>query len=195
MRHDVAEATLEKYLKPEIAEMATEILRQQYDGKVGYFPGSQLVQLLGISVLNPLDHYVKEKLRIKGYIRYMDDFLLIHEDKEYLEYCKAQIAKGLKARGYELHPKKTKIFPIAESFKFLGFYFTLTKTGKILIKIDPKNVKMERKRLRRLVNLAKKGKIAREKVDECYRSWRNHASKGNSRTLLRRMDEFYRDLW
>ena len=175
--------------------MAIEILREQYDGDVGYLPGSQLVQLLGISVLNPMDHYIKEKLQIKEYLRYMDDFLLFHKDKEYLEYCKDQIEKGLNSRGFVFNPKKTRIYPITEKIRFLGFYFTLTKTGKVVMLIDPKNVKAERKKLRRMVNLAKKGKMTRQKVDECYKCWRNHASKGNSRNLLRRMDKYYRDLW
>lgn len=195
MSHKTAEATLKKYLKPEIADMAIEILREQYPGEVGYLPGSQLVQLLGISVLNPMDHYIKEKLRIKEYVRYMDDFILFHEDKQYLECCKSQIEKGLNARGFVFNPKKTRIYPITERIKFLGFYFTMTETGKVVMLIDPKNVKMERKRLCRMVGLARKGRMTREKVDECYKSWRNHASKGNSHNLLRRMDAYYRSLW
>ena len=86
MSHKVAEGILKQYLKFEIANMAIEILREQYEGDVGYLPGSQLVQLLGISILNPMDHFIKEKLRIKEYGRYMDDFLLFHKDKAYLEY-------------------------------------------------------------------------------------------------------------
>lgn len=195
MSHKVAEANLRQYLKPEVADMAIEILREQYEGDVGYLPGSQLVQLLGISILNPMDHYIKEKLRIKEYIRYMDDFILFHKDKEYLEYCKEQIEKGLNARGYRLHPKKTRIFHIKQGFRFLGFDYKLTNTGKVLMFIDPRNVKMERRRLRRMANLVKKGRLTRHKVDECYKCWRNHASKGSSRKLLKRMDTFYKDLW
>lgn len=195
MSHKVAEENLRQYLKPEVADMAIEILREQYEGDVGYLPGSQLVQLLGISILNPMDHYIKEKLRIKEYVRYMDDFILFHKDKEYLEYCKDQIEKGLNARGYHLHPKKTRIFHIEQGFRFLGFDYKLTNTGKVLMFIDPKNVKMERRRLRRMANLVKKGRLTRHKVDECYKCWRNHASKGSSRKLLKRMDTFYEDLW
>ena len=195
MSHKVAEANLRQYLKPEVAEMAIEILREQYEGDVGYLPGSQLVQLLGISILNPMDHYIKEKLHIKEYGRYMDDFLLFHKDKAYLEYCKDQIEKGLNARGYQLHPKKTRIFHIKEGFRFLGFYYSLTDTGKVLMFVDPKNVKMARRRLRRMAGLVRKGRLTRHKVDECYKCWRNHASKGDSRALLQRMDTFYEDLW
>lgn len=44
-------------------------------------------------------------------------------------------------------------------------------------------------------NKAKRGQLAKDKVDEMYDSWRNHASKGNSYRLLKRMDKFYESLW
>lgn len=46
--------------------------RYQYAGDSGYNPGSQMVQIVGISLLDPVDHYVKEKLHVKRYIRYWD---------------------------------------------------------------------------------------------------------------------------
>ena len=57
------------------------------------------------------------------------------------------------------------------------------------------NVKHERKKLKRMVALAKKGEITKEKVDECFQSWCANASKGNSYKLLARMRKFYNDLW
>lgn len=195
MQHSVAEAVFEKHLPPDVFQAARTVLRDQYGDGVGYYPGSQMIQLAGISVLNDLDHFIKERLHIKFYIRYMDDFILIHHDKEYLEYCKEEIRKKLEAIQFTLHPKKTRIYPLTDGIKFLGFYHTLTDTGKVLRHIDPKNVKAERKKLRRLVNLAKKGYISEEKVAECYRSWRDHARKGDSHNLLQRMDTFYKDLW
>ena len=49
--------------------------------------GSMTSQVLAIFYLNDLDHFIKEELKIKGYIRYQDDFLLFSESREYLEYC------------------------------------------------------------------------------------------------------------
>lgn len=195
MQHSVAEATFKKHLPPDIYEAAVKVLHDQYGDGVGYFPGSQMIQLAGIAVLNDLDHYIKERLHIKFYIRYMDDFLLIHEDPAYLEYCREEIRKKLDDIQFTLHPKKTRIYPLKDGIKFLGFYHFLSDTGKIYLRVDPKNVKAERKKLRRLANLAKKGYISRDKVDECFRSWKDHARKGNSHNLLKRMDTFYEDLW
>lgn len=50
--------------------------------------GNQTSQLFSLIFLSAFDHYIKETLRIKYYLRYMDDFILIDPDKEYLQYCK-----------------------------------------------------------------------------------------------------------
>ena len=125
----------------------------------------------------------------------MDDFILIHEDKDYLDKCRIEIAKQLEPMGFELHPKKTRIYPITEGIKYLGFIFKLTDTGKVVKTVLPKNVKNYRRKLFRLVKLAKKGRITKDKVDECYRSWCAHAERGDSTKLLRRMDAYYKSLW
>jgi hypothetical protein len=195
MRHETAETVFRDNLEDYIFERAKVVLNNQYSGEVGYNPGSQMIQIAGISVLDKLDHFIKERLHIKYYIRYMDDFILIHESKEYLEYCQKQIREKLTEIGFEFNEKKTKIRPIEKGLLFLGFKFILTDTGKVLMFLNPNNVKHERKKLRRLVCKAKKGFITKEKVDQCYQGWRNHASKGNSFTLLRRMDKYYKDLW
>lgn len=77
----------------------------------------------------------------------------------------------------------------------IGLIGTLTDTGKVILILKPKNVKQERKKLYRLVQQAKRGEKPKAKVDECYNGWRNHAAKGNSTKLLRRMDKYYKDLW
>lgn len=195
MRHDVVDVTFKKYLSPEIYRRAMQILNEQYPGDVGFLPGSQMIQIAGVSVLNDIDHYAKEWLRLKSYTRYMDDIVIVHHDKEYLEFCKDELEKQLAKIGFQLHPRKTKIYPITDGIKYLGFIFTLTDTGKVVRTVLPKNVKMYRKKLRRLVTLSKKGVITKEKIDECYTSWRAHAAAGDSHTLLKRMDAYYKSLW
>lgn len=195
MRHDVAEAAFQKKLPPWAFERVREILRGQYGGDRGYNPGSQLVQIAGISVLNDLDHFIKERLRVHHYIRYMDDLILIHEDRDFLRKCYAEIVERLAAIGCEVNPKKTRLFLLSEGIMFLGFRYSLTETGKVLLQLNPERVKAQRKKLFRLVRKSKAGGIPRENVDMAYAAWRNHASKGNSYHLLQRMDKYYRDLW
>lgn len=195
MDHAMTESLFRRKLPPDVSKMVIDILRKQYDGASGYNPGSQLIQIAGISVLDGFDHYVKEKLRAKFYIRYMDDFLIISNDRHYLEYCQSEAREYLKGLGFELNPKKTKIYPLKNGIEFLGFIYRLTATGKVLLFVNPSNIKRERRKLRRLVAKSKRGGIPRDKVDESYAAWRNHASKGSSARLIKRMDSFYRDLW
>ena len=195
MNHAMTEETFKKKLDPEIYGMVVDILHGQYEGESGYNPGSQLIQIAGISVLDGFDHYCKEQLRAKFYIRYMDDFLMISNDKAYLEDCQTKAVEYLHGLCFEINEKKTRIYPLKDGIDFLGFQYQLTDTGKVLMFVRPINVKRERLKLRRLVKRSQKGLIPREKVNESYAAWRNHASKGNSYKLLQRMDSFYQNLW
>lgn len=195
MNHEVAEACFRRKLAPEAFEMVHRILVDQYAGESGYEAGSQLIQIAGISVLDDFDHYVKEQLHARMYIRYMDDFLIISEDREYLEDCMRKCTGYLENLRFEMNTKKTRVYPLKEGIEFLGFRYVLTESGKVLMLIRPENVKRQRKKLRRLVAKSRKGMIPREKVDESYAAWRNHASKGNTHQLLKRMDEYYKSLW
>lgn len=195
MKHQVAKDKFKKHLEPYVYDRTVEVLDGQYDGDTGFNPGSQMIQIAGISVLDELDHFNKEVLRIEPYLRYMDDFDMIHEDISYLEYCKEENTKKLAQYGFEPNPKKTKIVPLTKPILFLGFYFRLTETGKVIMTIDPANVKQERKKLYRLVAKAKKGELSKAKVDECFNAWIDHASKGNSYKLIQRMRAYYKGLW
>lgn len=178
MRHQIANDLFDRYLSEDVASFAKKVLDAQYSGDIGYYPGSQLLQLVGVAALNGLDHFIKEKLRIKHYIRYMDDFLLIHEDRRYLEYCRKQIEHELGLIGFHLHPDKTKIIPVNSQFKYMGFLYRLTPTGKVLMFVDPKLIKSTRKQVEKMQ------KVAPERVPERLRIWRDYASRGNSRKAV-----------
>jgi hypothetical protein len=149
-----------------------------------------MVQIAGISLLDPIDHFIKEKLGIKKYIRYMDDFFLLHESKEYLEHCLVEIESKLNEIGFSMNPKKTHIKPLKDGFLFLGFHYHVTKTGKIIMTLNSENVRHERKKLYRQVQLLKKNEITQDKIDDCFEGWKNNASKGNSCKLIKRTKEY-----
>lgn len=195
MRHTVAEETFKRGLPQWAFKRSREVLRGQYAGETGYNPGSQMVQIAGISVLSPLDHFIKEKLHIKKYRRYMDDFILIHPNESYLEeYCKPEIEKFIGEWGFELNPKKTRTFPFTDRFLFMGFYYQITKAGKVLMLIDPKKVKAERKKLVRMVNLYEKGKMPKFAIYQSYNGWKEHVKQGNTHKVIMRTDQFLKKL-
>ena len=85
----------------------------------GLFIGSMTSQVLAIFYLNDLDHYIKEVLKIKYYVRYQDDFLLFHQSKQYLRECFEKIREFLSKEKLTLN-RKTRIFKSTDKYMFLG---------------------------------------------------------------------------
>lgn len=173
--------------------------------EIGMGLGSQLTQLIQLSVLDDLDHIIKEQLHIKYYVRYMDDLILIDKDKEKLLNCLDIIEKWINDRELTLNKKKTQLFKIKQGINFLGFKFRLTDTGKVIITLLPAKLSHERRKLKRLVNRAKQGYMTKADVDRCFKSWKAHINnqsnrknkrvKRNCHNLLLSMDCFYKNLW
>lgn len=98
---------------------ALNIIYEILDSDTSLSIGFMTSQILGIFYLNDLDHYIKEELKIKYYVRYQDDFILIHYDKEYLKYCLIKIEEFLIKEKLEFN-KKTRIYKNNNNFIFLG---------------------------------------------------------------------------
>lgn len=106
--------------------------------------GNLSSQILAIYYLNTLDHFIKEELRHKYYVRYMDDFIILHHDKNYLKYTLKEIKKYLKKLKLDINDK-TFISEIHNSFIFLGVRFVLDdKRLRLLLPQDNK-IKIRRK--------------------------------------------------
>jgi len=88
----------------------------------GMPPGNLTSQFFANVYLNKLDQFVKRKLRAKYYIRYIDDFVILHESKEHLEEWKIEIGKFLReSLKLELHPDKSKVVSLSRGADFVGF--------------------------------------------------------------------------
>lgn len=114
---------------------------------VGLPIGNLTSQFFAIYYLSDMDHMIKEKLQIKHYIRYMDDFTLLHQDKEYLKYCKAEIESHLTGIKLKLNPK-TQIFPLSQGIDFLGFRTYMTDQGKVIRKLRRDSVRRMKRKIR-----------------------------------------------
>lgn len=98
--------------------------------KSGVPLGNQTSQWFALLYLDEVDRLIKEKLRIKHYTRYMDDFILLHHDKEYLRHCKAEIEKACGRLKMRLN-SKTQIGTLRCGIDYLGFNHKLRVDGKI----------------------------------------------------------------
>lgn len=110
-----------------------------YEKGKGLPIGNMSSQILAIFYLNDLDHFIKEKLNIKYYIRYMDDMILFHHDKDYLKFCLSSISDKLNEIKLRLN-NKTQLVDMKRGINFLGYRFVL-KDKKLIIKVK-KDVKM-----------------------------------------------------
>lgn len=174
---------IERINKLNISEYEKEIKIKEinnisyYKNGKGLPIGNMTSQILAVTYLNELDHYIKEKLKIKYYIRYMDDGILLHNDKEYLKYCLKEIEKILNLYKLKLNPKKTKINNIKTGIDFLGFRFYI-KNDKIILKLRNDCKKRFKKKMK--------------KFDyDVYQSYIGHLKWGNCNSLINFINEKY----
>lgn len=196
MSHEKVLKDFERQLDPGTLKRVKDVLDFQYKGETGYNPGSQMVQIAGISHPSALDHLIKEKLHIKYYIRYMDDFLLFHQNKEYLEKVLKVIKEQLAILGLEVNTKKTHIQSIRKPFMFIGFIYRVTDTGKIVTVVNPQKIKHTKRKIKKMIRLCLKGRITKAKVDECFNAHLNHISNGNTSYMqIKRLKKWYKNTW
>lgn len=144
--------------------------------------GYQTSQLFALLFLDDFDHFVKEQLHIQYYGRYMDDFFLIHPDKEYLQFCLREIRAYMDSLGLELN-EKTQIFPIRNGIDFLGFHTYLTESGKVIRKLRHSSIKRMRAKLRHWEKEYPAGLVTREQILQSWQAWDAHAAHGNTWAL------------
>jgi RNA-directed DNA polymerase len=138
--------------------------------------GNLTSQFFANVYLDGLDHFVKEVLRAPGYVRYVDDFALFHDDEVVLGHWRDRIARYLEGRRLSLHPAKTRIQAAAQPSEFLGF--VLGERG--LRRLPEGNVRRFRNRLRSLRDGFRAGRVPKEEVMQRVQSWVAHASHANT---------------
>jgi len=83
--------------------------------------GNLTSQLFGNVYLNDFDHFVKRKLRCRYYGRYVDDFVIVHQDKKYLTSVISIVREYLcDTVSLELHPKKIYLQHFSRGMDFCG---------------------------------------------------------------------------
>lgn len=92
-------------------------------GKTGLPIGNLTSQFLANVYLNELDQYVKKTLKIAGYGRYVDDFVIFANSKEQIGYWRDQISQFLENKLHvRLHPRKSQIQPTSHGIPFVGYF-------------------------------------------------------------------------
>lgn len=153
--------------------------------------GNMTSQAFAIIYLNDLDHYIKEKLKIKYYVRYMDDFVLLHTDKQKLKECYKIISDKLNNDfNLTLNPK-THIGMIKNGLDFLGYRFIL-KDNKLYLKLRTIIKRRFKKKLKKLSKLNKQKKIEYSTLESVHASYYGHFNEGNTYYLYKNIIKKYK---
>ena len=139
--------------------------------------GNLTSQFFANIYLNELDQFVKHRLKAKFYIRYVDDFVILHKSKEQLEIWKKEISSFLRKKlKLELHKDKSKIINLSYGVDFVGFrnfyHFKLLKKRN-LRKIFSKIIIFEN------------SELTKREIMEIFQGWNAYAKWGNTYELRR----------
>ena len=145
--------------------------------------GSMCSQIIAVMYLDKLNHFIKEKLKIKRYVLYMDDGVLFHEDKEYLKYCRCEIINFLKSLKLDINDKKTRVDSIKNGLDFLGFRFTI-RNNKIILKVRNSSKKKFKRKMKKINMLYDNDLIDLHDINIIFSSYKSHLSYGHCNNLL-----------
>lgn len=153
------------------------------DNVCGIPIGNLTSQLFANIYLNELDQFIKHELKVRYYIRYTDDFVILSQDYEYLIELIGKIALFLEEElKLDLHPRKVTIRKYTQGVDFLGYivfpHHTLLRT------------KTKRRILRKLqqkVGEYNEGLMSRESLEQTFQSYSGVLSHANAFELERKI--------
>lgn len=138
--------------------------------------GNLTSQFFANIYLNELDYFVKQNLKAKYYLRYVDDFVILHPSPTVLQEWKEQIAQFLAEKlSLKLHPDKSKIIEINRGVDFLGF--KVFPHHRILKR---KNMRHFLRKLQKMDSLYQERKITYDEVYDFMEGWCAHAKNANT---------------
>jgi len=141
--------------------------------------GNQTSQFFANVYLDPLDHFLKETLRVREYLRYCDDFLLLAPDKATLWQLKGAIDDFLASRlRLTLHPTKQWVRPVSAGVDFLGY--RVFPTHRRLLRAS--GYRLQRN-LRAMQRTYRRGGVSPGTITQRIAAWIGHARHADTYRL------------
>ncbi len=172
--------------------------RSEAETLLDYFPGDTLLTPLerpkGIPIgnltsqffanvyLNGCDRYVKEILKAPAYLRYVDDFALFSDDRDFLMHCRKQIETYLATLRLRIHPIKSQLTQTRYGACFVGFRVLSDR-----IRVRNHNLQTGRRRLKRLKADYANGQRSEHDIAQSLQSWNAHLAHGDTWRLRQRI--------
>ncbi len=147
--------------------------------------GNMTSQILAIFYMNDVDHFIKEQLGFKYYIRYMDDLLIIDTDLEKLKQSFNLIINEIKKLNLDIN-SKSNIYKLSNGISFLGYMFKLNKNNKLIVRYNNKTIRRINKRLKNLY------KYDYEKYVKSYGSYKGYLYLSNTKLYTDYLCDYYK---
>ena len=148
--------------------------------------GNQSSQWFALYYLDEIDRFIKEILRIKHYVRYMDDFIILHHDKRFLIDILERLHYLLREHVHLELNNKTQIIPLRGGINYLGFHFYLTDTGKVIRKLTQASKYRFTTHMRALEKAIVHGEVEYERVRQTLACHYGHLACGHTNKLAMR---------
>lgn len=145
--------------------------------------GNLTSQLFANIYLNELDQFIKHELKVKYYLRYTDDFIILSSNRRYLENLLQPIQTFLKNQlDLDLHPNKIIFLTLQSGIDFLGYVvfhhhiLPRTKTKKRLLR-----------KIKNKIRKYKDGEISYDTFYQCVQSYLGFLAHCNSYSLQKKI--------
>ena len=182
LSHKVVMETLQRLVKDKnVLWLCDRIVRAQGFRGRGLPIGNLTSQWFANLVLDRVDRYAKEVLRVPGYVRYMDDFVLFAEKRERLKESLGDLRDFLDSSlGLKLKDRATILAPFSEGLPFLGW-----RIYRRQLRLRPANLRRTRRRLRHRFWEYRSGRLGERGFIDSLRSVVSHLGSGNTVQLRR----------
>ena len=157
--------------------------------KVGLPIGNQTSQIFGVVFLDRLDRFIKEQLKVKYFVRYMDDLVMIFDNRDEATKVLAVLKEKIKEFKLDFNDK-TQIIPLKNGIEFLGGRYYIGKGGQIFLKVKRQARDRLRRNIKRVENLQKNGTLNEDYLHGFYAGYKGHLKDFNSFYLFSKVKKF-----
>ena len=156
-------------------DLLTPVMRRK-----GLPIGNLTSQLFGNLFLSGFDHFVKEQLHVRHYLRYVDDFAAFSDDRQFLADLRLTMEAYLARLRLKIHPIKSQLFETAQGANFVGFRVLPDR-----IRIRNDHLRRARPRLKQLQADYAQDQLTIPQLVQHIQGWEGHLKHGNTYCLRR----------
>jgi RNA-directed DNA polymerase len=197
--HDLLKAKLRRWITDSrVLDVLDRIIEGSPRGtqNLCYFPGDDLYtpieRRVGIPIgnltsqffanlyLDDFDHYIKQVLHVRPYLRYVDDMVVLDHDKARLAEIREAVRERLAIDRLRLHPHKAHITPVAEGLNLFGYFVYPDRR-----RLRNDNGHRFARKLRRMAKAYQAGRLEWATVVASTQGWIGHATHADTEGLRR----------